>query len=303
MSFCLDGVGLTHANGFTALTDISLQAGQGERIALIGPSGAGKTSLLSVLGTAQAPSAGSLRVLDFAVSGMLTAVAPSFPRKRESSTAFQVGGVSLDSRLRGNDKRVLRARIGTVHQAPPLPGRQRAVTAVLAGKLGQWPAWKSLLSLLHPLDIPGARAALARVDLADKLFARCDQLSGGQLQRVGIARVLYQQPDLILADEPVSALDPALALATVRLLVADAEARGATLVASLHAVDLALNNFSRIVGVKAGRIAFDLPSSEVSEAQLHALYASEGQELPLLANEARFMPQAANDAAIRAACC
>ena len=108
------------------------------------------------------------------------------------------------------------------------------VTAVLAGKLGQWPAWKSLVSLAYPLDVPGARAALARVDLADKLFARCDQLSGGQLQRVGIARVLYQQPELILADEPVSALDPTLALATIRLLIADAEARGATLVATRH---------------------------------------------------------------------
>jgi phosphonate transport system substrate-binding protein len=236
VSFALNGVGLTHANGFTALSGIiSLQAERGERIALIGPSGAGKTSLLSVLGTALAPSVGTLELLNFG------RVLPST----------------------GTIKN-LRARIGTVHQAPPIPGRQRVVTAVLAGKLGQWPAWKSLASLIYPLDVPGARAALERVDLADKLFARCDQLSGGQLQRVGIARVLYQQADLILADEPVSALDPTLALATVRLLIADAEARGATLVASLHAVDLALSNFSRIVGVKAGRIAFDLPASEIT---------------------------------------
>lgn len=274
MSFVLDGVGLTHANGYVALTDINLVAQQGERIALIGPSGAGKTSLLSLLGAAQAASVGQVRALDFAVNGLSTA-------------------------------KTLRARIGTVHQAPPLPGRQRVVTAVLAGKLGQWPAWKSLVSLLHPCDLPGAQAALARVELADKLFVRCDQLSGGQLQRVGVARVLYQQPDLILADEPVSALDPALALATVRLLIADAETRQATLVASLHAVDLALNNFTRIVGVKAGRIAFDLPSSEVSDALLHELYASEGQDLPTLATQARLMiPQtAANEAQVRAACC
>jgi phosphonate transport system ATP-binding protein len=191
-----------------------------------------------------------------------------------------------------------------VHQAPPIPGRQRVVTGVLAGKLGQWPAWKSLASLLYPLDVAGARAALDRVDLADKLFARCDQLSGGQLQRVGIARVLYQQPDLILADEPVSALDPTLALNTIRLLVADAEARGATLVASLHAVDLALGNFTRIVGVKGGRIAFDLPADQVSSPLLHELYASEGSELPTQAHEPRFLTvAAANDAATRAACC
>ena len=175
---------------------------------------------------------------------------------------------------------------------------------MLAGKLGQWPAWKSLASLLYPLDVAGARGALERVDLTDKLFVRCDQLSGGQLQRVGIARVLYQQPELILADEPVSALDPTLALATIRLLVSEAEARGATLVASLHAVDLALGNFSRIVGVKAGRIAFDLPASDVSVPLLHELYASEGEELPVQAHEPHFLAHAAaNDAATRAACC
>ncbi|HQU78317.1 MAG TPA: phosphonate ABC transporter ATP-binding protein [Azonexus sp.] len=275
MSFALDGVGLTHANGFTALSGITLKAAQGERIALIGPSGAGKTSLLSVLGTALAPSIGTAEILDFGLFSPSTAAG-----------------------------KALRSRIGTVHQAPPLPGRQRVVTAVLAGKLGQWPAWKSLASLAYPLDVPGARAVLARVDLADKLFARCDQLSGGQLQRVGIARVLYQQPDLILADEPVSALDPTLALATIRLLIADAEARGATLVASLHAVDLALGNFSRIVGVKAGRIAFDLPAAEVGTPLLHDLYASEGEELPVQAHEPHFLLQsAANDAATRAACC
>jgi len=275
VSFELDGVGLTHANGFVALGSVSLRAEKGERIALIGPSGAGKTSMLSVLGTAQAPTAGQARILETPTTG-LTAGA----------------------------LKALRARIGTVHQAPPIPGRQRVVTAVLAGKLGQWPAWKSLASLLYPLDIGGAREALARLDLADKLFARCDQLSGGQLQRVGIARVLYQQPELILADEPVSALDPALALATVRLLVEAAELSGTTLVSSLHAVDLALSCFPRIVGIKAGRIAFDLPAAEVNDALLHELYASEGQTLPTLASEPRFAAQpAANDPATRAACC
>jgi len=254
MSFQLNRVELAHANGFVALHDLSLQAQAGECMALIGPSGAGKTSLISVLGTALAPRSGSATVLGAALPA--------------SSDAA---------------RRALRARIGTVHQAPPLPGRQRVVTAVLAGRLGQWPAWKSLASLAYPMDIAGARAALERVDLADKLFARCDALSGGQLQRVGLARVLYQQADLVLADEPVSALDPVLALATVRLLMDDAAARGATLVASLHAVDLALSCFPRIVGIKAGRIAFDLPAREVNDALLHLLYASEGQELPTLA--------------------
>ncbi|MCD2511714.1 phosphonate ABC transporter ATP-binding protein [Comamonas endophytica] len=257
MSFALDGVGLTHGQGSTALADIRLAAAQGESIALIGPSGAGKTSLLSVLGTAWAAQPQRLR------------------------GSVQVLGNDLQA-LNAHALRGLRARIGTVHQAPPLPARQRVVTSVLAGRLGQWPAWKALASLAYPMDIPGARAALARVELEGKLFARCDQLSGGQLQRAGIARVLYQQPALVLADEPVSALDPALALATIRLLVDDARARDATLVASLHAVDLALGCFARIVGIQAGRIAFDLPADQVSETQLQALYAGEGQQLPAL---------------------
>lgn len=259
MSFMLDDVGLTHSNGFTALSHISLSAIQGESIALIGPSGAGKTSLLSTIGTAYLPTAGRMQVLGRAASAQSAA----------------------------RELKALRSRIGTVHQAAPIPLRQRVVTAVLAGKLGQWPLWKALASLAYPQDITGAREALARVQLEDKLFARCDQLSGGQLQRVGIARVLYQQAELILADEPVSALDPALSQATVQLLVREAAARQATLVASLHAVDLALANFARIVGVRDGRLAFDLPAAQVSDAQLQALYAhADGSpaDLPTLHN-------------------
>jgi phosphonate transport system ATP-binding protein len=242
MGFQLEGVGLAHPGGAQVLHDICLHVRQGEQVALIGPSGAGKTTLLNLLATALAPGSGSATVL-------------GQPLGRAAPT------------------RALRARIGMVHQAPPLPPRQRVVTAVLAGRLGRWPAWKALASLLYPLDMAGARDALARVQLQDKLFARCDQLSGGQLQRVGVARVLYQEPALLLADEPVSALDPTLAQASVALLVQQAQRSGATLVASLHAVDLALAAFPRVVGLRGGRIAFDLPAGQVSPAQLQALYA------------------------------
>ncbi|BAN47440.1 phosphonate ABC transporter ATP-binding protein [Metapseudomonas resinovorans] len=246
MSLALRGVDLVHANGQPALRGIDLAVGNGERVAIIGPSGAGKTSLLRLLATSLKPAAGQFELL--------------------GTTPW---GISAGARQR------LRARIGLVHQAPPLPPRQRVVTAVLAGKLGQWPLAKGLLSLLHPLDSPGAQAALARLDLADKLFERCDQLSGGQLQRVGIARVLYQAPELILADEPVSAMDPVLADHTLGVLCADASRRGVTLLASLHAVELALEHFPRIVGVRDGRIAFDRPRAAVSQADLDALYANE----------------------------
>jgi phosphonate transport system ATP-binding protein len=247
MGFSLDGVGLTHANGFRALRGVDLRVAPGERVALIGASGAGKTTLLRVLAASLRPAEGQVRLL----GGEPWADSPRALRR-------------------------LRSRIGLVHQAPPIPPRQRVVTAVLAGRLGQWPLWKALASLLMPVDPEGAARELARLDLADRLYERCDRLSGGQLQRVALARVLYQQPELLLADEPVSAMDPALSELTVALLNEEAVRRGVTLVASLHAVDLALRHFPRVVGVKEGAIVFDLPAAAVSEAMLRDLYAAEG---------------------------
>ncbi len=258
MTFSLAGVGVVHSNGKVALAAVTIRACAGERVAIIGPSGAGKTTLLRVLGAALRPTSGQVELLGL--------------------SPWTLGAPGL---------RRLRSRIGTVHQSAPLPLRQRVVTAVLAGRLGRWPLWKSLLSLVYPLDIPGARAALRQFDLDDRVFDRCDRISGGQLQRVGVARVIYQQPDLVLADEPVSSLDPTLALQTIRALAADASSRGATLVASLHAVDLALGEFPRIIGVRDGRIVFDLPREQVDPSRLHDLYAAEGAALPTLASDGR----------------
>ncbi|WP_448695323.1 phosphonate ABC transporter ATP-binding protein [Pseudomonas moraviensis] len=242
---------LRHANGVDALRNIDVQIGVGEQVAIIGPSGAGKSSLLNLLATALKPSSGDIEVL--------------------GERAWQ---------LSARQRQRLRARIGLVHQAPPIPPRQRVITAVLAGKLGQWSLGKSLLNLLHPLDVAGARAALARLDLGDKLFAHCQQLSGGQLQRVGIARVLYQAPEILLADEPVSAMDPVLAGHTLSILSRRAREHNVTLVASLHAVDLALAHFPRIIGLRDGQILFDCPSEQVSRDKLDALYANEQLQSP-----------------------
>lgn len=242
---------LRHANGVDALRNIDVQIGAGEQVAIIGPSGAGKSSLLNLLATALKPSSGDIEVL--------------------GERAWH---------LSAHQRQRLRARIGLVHQAPPIPPRQRVITAVLAGKLGQWSLGKSLLNLLHPLDVAGARAALARLDLGDKLFAHCQQLSGGQLQRVGIARVLYQAPEILLADEPVSAMDPVLAGHTLSILSRHAREHNVTLVASLHAVDLALAHFPRIIGLRDGQILFDCPSAQVSRDKLDALYANEQLQSP-----------------------
>lgn len=249
MSFALDGVGFVHANGHRALNDVSLAAASGQRLAVIGPSGAGKTTLLRVLGAALHPLEGRVSVLDVEP----WTLSPAALRK-------------------------LRARIATVHQAPPIAPRLRVVTAVLSGRLGEWTLPRAIASLLHPSDIAGAHDALSRVSLEARLFDRCDRLSGGQLQRVGVARAMYQRPALLLADEPVSALDPTLADATLRELVAQSEQSGATFVASLHAVDLALRWFPRIVGMRDGRVLFDRPTSEVTQDMLTALYANEESE-------------------------
>lgn len=262
MDIALQGVDFVHPGGHQALRGVSLEVGGGERVAIIGPSGAGKTTLLRVLATALKPSAGGIAVL----------------------------GVDPWRLDRGGLRR-LRARIGMVHQTPPLPPRSRAVTAVIAGRLGRWPLWKALASLLYPADIDGARAMLSRMEIADKLFERCDRLSGGQLQRVGVARVLYQQPDLILTDEPVSAVDPALSDRVIGELNREAQARNVTLIASLHAVDLALHWFPRLVGIKNGEVAFDLPPVRVTDAMLMDLYASEAAVVPTQANQPLSIPE------------
>lgn len=261
MGFQLHDLGLTHANGQRALMGLSLSVQSGERIAVIGPSGAGKTSLLRTLGTSLRPTEGRIEVL--------------------RQNPWQLSARQLKQ---------LRSRIGVIHQAPPIPPRQRAVTAILAGRLGTWPWWKSALSLIYPADIAGARERLAQLDLGDRLFERCDRLSGGQLQRVGVARVLYQQPDLVLADEPVSAMDPALSDHTVKQLVTDATTRAVTLVASLHAVDLALRWFPRIIGLRAGEVVFDLPSVRIRDALLRELYSVETGTPPTQDNQPLRLP-------------
>jgi phosphonate transport system ATP-binding protein len=238
------------ASAAPAITALALQVEPGEQLAVIGPSGAGKTTLLQVLACALPPQAGRLR---------LDGVDPWALPRRELQ------------RLRG--------RLFLAPQVPPLPPRQRVVTSVLAGALPAMGLAASLASLFYPRDIPAADAALQRFDLADKLFERVDRLSGGERQRVGLARALLAPAALWLIDEPLSALDPTRAAQALRTLVDEAAARRVTLVATLHQVDMALAHFPRIVGLRDGRLAFDLPAAQVTRGHLTALYAQHENEL------------------------
>jgi phosphonate transport system ATP-binding protein len=247
-----------------ALQPITLVIKRGEQVAVIGPSGAGKTTLLHVLACAITPAAGALQL--------------------ERQNPWQLSTPQLH-KLRGN--------LWLAPQVPPLPPRQRVVTAVLAGQLPQMGFWTSLRSLFYPTDIPAAHTALAQFDLADKLFERVDRLSGGERQRVGLARGLVTNAKLWLVDEPLSALDPTRAVQAIETLTKNAKIQGATLVTSLHHVEMALKHFPRIVGLKDGELAFDLPASEVTPDRLTALYAQHLDELHGAAPEPAMLADAA----------
>lgn len=236
-----------------AIDNISINFESGEQVAIIGPSGAGKTTLLHTLACAHEPAAGKLLI-----DGQDPWVMNDVERHR------------------------LRGRAFLAPQAPPLPPRQRVITAVLAGRLPQQSTWQALRSLVYPLDATAARDALAAFKLDDKLALRCDRLSGGERQRVGLARMLLSNAPLILLDEPVSALDPVLGAAALKTLQDEALQRHATLIVSLHDVNLARHRFARLIGIREGRVQFDLASEQVTDDLLAGLY---GAELTLAASD------------------
>jgi phosphonate transport system ATP-binding protein len=251
-----------------ALRHIGLSLNAGEQVAVIGPSGAGKTTLLHTLALALKPAAGHI---SWTGGTSQAPAAPTDPWTLPHGRLQQ-----------------WRGQLFLAPQVPPLPPRQRVVTAVLAGRLPRWSLWASLKSLFLPQDMGAAQSALARFDLADKLFDRVDRLSGGERQRVGLARALIalqSAPDatdgarLLLVDEPLSALDPTRATQALQAITTDARERGVTLVASLHQVELALAHFPRIVGLRQGELVFDLPASQVTPELLQNLYAQHLDEL------------------------
>ncbi|HLC02597.1 MAG TPA: phosphonate ABC transporter ATP-binding protein [Anaerolineales bacterium] len=233
-----------------AVDDLDLKVRRGEKLALIGPSGAGKTTLFRMLNLTIPPTSGTL-LFD---------------------------GLNV-SNLHGRRLREVRRRIGTVYQQHNLVPRLPVVHNVLSGRLGAWSIWRSVRSLIRPQEAGLAHEALSQVGIPEKLYDRTETLSGGQQQRVAIARALVQNPEVILADEPVSSVDPALAAGIVKLLIELSETYRKTLIMNLHSVDLALAHFPRIIGLRDGKISFDLPAAEVTDEHLATLYAGSQTEI------------------------
>ncbi len=226
MRITIEGLAVRHpaatASSVPALKPLTLEIKPGEQLAVIGPSGAGKTTLLYALACALKPVAGRLE---------LDGVDP-----------WSLSVAQLQK---------LRGRLFLAPQTPPLPPRQRVITSVLAARLPQQSLLASLRSLFYPMHIAEAEAALARFDLTGKLWERVDRLSGGERQRVGLARALVSSASLWLVDEPLSSLDPSRAVLAIDALTHSARDCSATLITTLHQVDVA-TRFPRVLGLRDG---------------------------------------------------
>jgi phosphonate transport system ATP-binding protein len=239
---------LRYPGGTQALAGIDLKIEPGVFTVLLGSSGAGKSSLLRCINGMVQPTSGSVTV-------------DGTPVRRDRHL------------------RAIRRRIGMVFQMHQLIGRQSALNNVLTGRLGHYHPLRTLL----PMPAAEARFALqclARVGMLDKAWQRCDRLSGGQRQRVAVARALAQQPQILLADEPVASLDPASAESVLELMRTICAQDALTAVVSLHQVDFARRFADRIIGVSGGRVVHDGSPASLDDDVLARIYGGASSHSP-----------------------
>jgi len=229
------GLSKQYSRGTWALDEVSLDIADGEFVALIGPSGAGKSTLLRCLNGLVSPTSGEVAVDGLSVTG-----AP-------------------EERLRE-----IRARVGFVFQQFNLLRRLSVLDNVLVGRLAVASRWRSLLGWFGASDVARARDALARVGLDGLTDRRADTLSGGQQQRVAIARALVQAPRVLVADEPMASLDPALSRTVMDLLRRINREDGITVITSLHVLELARDYGRRVIALRDGRVAHDGPPESLT---------------------------------------
>ena len=232
------GVSKVYDNGVRALNKISFQIQEGEYVAIIGLSGAGKSTLLRLI------------------------------NKLIESTEGEVlfDGQSV-TKAKGKELINIRRQIGMIFQGFNIVKRMSVLSNVLSGRVAYHPTWKTILGIFPEEDKQIAYRALQRVDILEKVHERASNLSGGQQQRVAIARALAQQPKLMLADEPVASLDPITTIQVMDYLKKINKEDGITTVANLHHVDLALKYATRVIGVRAGEIVYDVQLKNIAKDQ------------------------------------
>ena len=243
-----DHVSKVYPNGTVGLDDVNLTIQDGEFVAIIGRSGAGKSTLLR-----------SVNRMHRITSGIL-----------------MVNGINV-STLSGKSLRRFRRGIGMVFQSFNLVTRTTVIKNVLSACVPDMPFWRVLLGIFRREDKMKALESLDKVGILDKAYIRADQLSGGQQQRVALARTLTQDPQIILADEPVAALDPVTARQVMQDFVRINKEMGISILLNIHHVELAIEYADRIIGIRAGRIVYDGPSKQVDQAVLNAIYGDDAE--------------------------
>ena len=241
-----DKVNKVYPNGLHALKNVSLEINQGEFVAIIGLSGAGKSTLLRTINRMHDISEGSLTV----------------------------NGQEVND-LSGKDLRKFRRKVGMVFQSFNLVTRTTVINNVLTSRVPDMPLWKSIIGLYSKEDKIIALEALDKVGILDKAYVRADQLSGGQQQRVALARTLAQKPEIILADEPVAALDPITATQVMDDFKKINKELNMSVLINIHHVDLALKYADRVIGIKAGEIVYDGAAKDVTNEVLKQIYGRE----------------------------
>jgi len=239
-----------YPTGTVALKDVSFEVLEGEFMVVIGLSGSGKSTLLRCINRLIEPTSGRIVWDDVDI----TSANPT-------------------------ELRHIRRQIGMVFQQFNLVKRSKVITNVLSGRLGYVNPWASLLGLWSSSEKERAMKALERVGMPEKANNRADTLSGGQQQRVGIARALMQEPRLILADEPVASLDPVLAHTILQYLEALNKTDGATVICSLHFLDLVHRYATRVIALKDGIKVFEGLPKEIDRARFKEIYGEEAEEV------------------------
>ena len=260
-----------YPSGTRALNGISLDIQRGEFIVLIGLSGSGKSTLLRCINRLIDPTSGTV-IFD---------------------------GIDV-TRARGAELRRIRRRIGMIFQQFNLVRRASVFGNVLAGRLGSRPLWRTVFFRPTRDDLEAVFENLGRVGIVNKAYARADALSGGQQQRVGIARALMQEPDLMLADEPVASLDPATSHSVMKYLEELNKKDGITVICSLHFLSLARRYGTRVIALKDGMVAFDGRPAEIDERRFKEIYGEDAIEVEIGPERSEAQPMSATEAAMRA---